>query len=148
MNLHDAYARAVYVVDYEGTRIAFTFSQDRAVPVVLPLSEPWAIITACNPRSVRLSDAENAARMGVLRDRLARDGVAFLTAEGRNPHTESSHTWREPSVLVEHVTREYVLALLGDFDQHAAVFGEAGQTGLLYADGTFIVMTPLTAAIP
>ncbi len=138
---HEAYARAVYAVERFG--LAFTFAHDHPEPVSLPFAEPWAIVTACNPRSVRLSDEENTRRMDELRGQLGHDGVPFVPSENRSPG--GGPAWREPSVLITGAPRGYVLTVLRNWDQNAAVFGEGDQTGLLYADGRFIVMTPRTS---
>lgn len=146
---HDAYARAVYTVDHHTARITFTFapaSADTPAPIVLPFAEPWAIITACNPRSIPLTDADNAARAAALIDRLRRDNIPFFLSESRAPAAASPDTtapWREHGVLIEHTSHTATLALLRGLDQHAAVFSEHRRPGLLYADGTFIAMTPL-----
>jgi hypothetical protein len=52
-----------------------------------------AYITACNPHSAPLNDADNHQRQLALADRLTRRGLSFLTGVGQNPGPGSRATW-------------------------------------------------------
>lgn len=90
--------------------------------------ETWAFVTAANPRSVRLSAAENARRMGGLGARLGEHGRAFLPGEG----VGDEPGWpAEPSVLVLGIDETAAVALAREFDQHALVVGRRGEPARL-----------------
>lgn len=84
----------------------------------------WAYLTAANPRSVRLSDADNAVRTAALRDRLQPLGPALLTGrsladDGRWP--------AEASFLVGGLDREAAIQLAEAFGQNACLTGCRGE---------------------
>lgn len=85
--------------------------------------EAWAFITACNPRSVRLADAENAARMAGLVDVVRGRGLAFLPGAGAG----DDPGWpAEPSLLILGIDETDAVALAREFDQLAIVVGRRG----------------------
>lgn len=73
-------------------------------------------LSACNPYSQPLADAENRVRDARLRERLRRDGADFLDGEGSIPGSP----WREPGVLIAGAPA-YADALAREFDQNASV---------------------------
>ena len=90
--------------------------------------ETWAFITAANPRSVRLSDADNAARMAGLVDALRDRGHTHLPGAGKGDDAD----WpAEPSLLVLGIAEGEAEALARAFDQHAIVVGRRGEPARL-----------------
>jgi hypothetical protein len=86
-----------------------------------------AFLTACNPRSETLGDAENARRLAALRAALRPLPCRVLDGVGHVP----GEAWREPSLLVSG-------SALGDIDAFARAFGQnailviaAGRSPLL-----------------
>jgi hypothetical protein len=78
-----------------------------------------AFLTACNPFSRRLADAENAVRQACLRQLLAHDGRTWLPGAGRHP----DGAWpAEPSVFVPGLAREEASAIGRLFEQNAVVW--------------------------
>lgn len=88
----------------------------------------WAFITACNPRSTRLGEAENAIRMARL-DAMLRDrGLAWLAGSGRG----DAGDWPpEPSRLVLGIAEADAIALGRLFEQNAIVAGSRGHAARL-----------------
>lgn len=80
--------------------------------------ETWAHVTAYNPRSVRLTDDENARRHDDLRRALEVLGFAHYPGTGRG-----DDGWTEPGFLVLGISREDAAQLGEEFDQNAIVFG-------------------------
>lgn len=74
------------------------------------------VITACNPRSVQLSDAENAARHAALHSDLVAVGMPFVETLGR----EAAGDWREPGYVVPGLAEELATALAERYEQNAA----------------------------
>jgi len=74
-------------------------------------------LTACNPYSLPLTDAQNDERMARLRRRLREDGVRWLEGSAGIP----GHHWSEPSVLIAGVPLARSDALADGFEQNAAV---------------------------
>ena len=81
----------------------------------------WGFITAVNPQSRLLADAENRRRQTLLREALVRRGLAFYEGEGVGD--DGTHP-AEPSYLVLGIARDQAIALARQFDQAAIVFGE------------------------
>lgn len=80
--------------------------------------ESSAFITACNPRSVPTTDAENTAAMARLERSLQEDGYFVLRGRGVDP----TGRWPgEPSFLVLGITQADAVALAHRFGQHAIV---------------------------
>lgn len=78
-----------------------------------------AYITACNPRSAILSDAENHQRQQALAAELTGRGLSFLSGVGQHP----SNGWPgEPSYLVFGLSLEEAMALGRDWEQNAIVW--------------------------
>ena len=84
-----------------------------------------AFITACNPRSVPRSDAENEAAMERLERTLEDDGYFVLQGRGVDP----TGGWPgEPSFLVLGIGEADAVALAGRFDQHAILWAGEDAT--------------------
>lgn len=75
------------------------------------------ILTACNPRSVPLSDEENAARHQRLGEQLAERGYPYLETVGSEPAGEQP--WSEPGYAVLGMTEAEVVELARSWDQNA-----------------------------
>ncbi len=89
----------------------------------------WCFITACNPRSVVLSDQENAHRHRVLGEVLYLSYPGTIEGVGRSPADD----WREPSYFVPGIDFLHAEALGIVFDQNAILIGEAaGAAELLF----------------
>ena len=89
----------------------------------------WAIVTAWNPRSQRLDDAENGRRHGEL-----------LRAVGALPHYAAENVpddpkadFRETALLVVGLDADAAAELGRRFEQHAVVAGECGGPARLVA---------------
>jgi hypothetical protein len=97
---------------------AFTWSVDPREEGVAPPAElapeAW-VITACNPRSQVLSEAENQVRNRELRQLLEARGVRIFEAEGRSV----DGSWREASFAVVGLKASEIEALAMHFDQNA-----------------------------
>lgn len=86
-------------------------------------AEAWAFVTACNPRSERLADADNAARMARFEAIVRERGLAHVRGEG----VGAGHDWpAEPSLLVLGIDEREAAALARGFGQHAIVVGRRG----------------------
>lgn len=85
--------------------------------------DSWAIVTACNPYSEPLSDAENAQRMKHLGESLRREfpGESIFQALG----LAADGSWDEVSVLVVGISEERAKMLGKEFEQNAVVYGES-----------------------
>ena len=92
----------------------------------------WAVITAENPRSRQVSDAENAAHRERLRQRLEQRGWQFFPTTAICP--ESSWPAEHGHLIVGPSVQE-ALTLAREFDQHAIVYGLIDQpVTLLFTD--------------
>jgi hypothetical protein len=81
------------------------------------------IVTAYNPRSIVLSDAENRARHGELVASIERRGYDYALGEGRDP---TGHWKAELECVVFGIPLEAGLDLARAFDQNAIVFIRRG----------------------
>ncbi|MFN7020264.1 MAG: DUF3293 domain-containing protein [Phycisphaerales bacterium] len=138
--LDDAYFNATYAVRSNPPR-SLTFAtaplSNRENPP--PFARPWAIITAFNPGSTPLSDAENALRDHELLN-------AIRTLGRTHTRTESSDArggWREPGWLIEAITRNDVLQLARRFGQRAVLFAPSSRAGLLITPTERWLVRPL-----
>lgn len=87
----------------------------------------WAYLTAANPRSQCLGEAENRARMAVLQGRLSALGYSFLSGESVAAAPAVHGDWPpEPGVLVLGIGRRQACVLAGAFAQNALVLGRRG----------------------
>lgn len=85
----------------------------------------WAYLTAANPRSRCLSDAENAARMAVLLGLLAAQPVQLLLGQSEAEAPDVHGAWPpEPGVLVLGCSLVLAKRLGRLFAQHAVVHGQ------------------------
>jgi hypothetical protein len=90
------------------------------------------VVTAYNPRSAILPDAENRARHARLVAMIEAAGHDFALGEGRDP---TGHWQAEVECVVFGIPVEAGLALARAFDQNAIVFVErSGAPVLVYPD--------------
>lgn len=126
--LRAAYEATEYRVD-EGPRGRFVIrvgarSKDADALLAAADADAWAFITAVNPRSVPLSDAENAARMARLVQVVRERGLVHYAGAG----VATDASWPpEPSLLVLGIDETAAVAIARAFDQHAIVVGRRGE---------------------
>jgi hypothetical protein len=82
------------------------------------------VVTAYNPRSVVLSDAENRARHAALTALLEARGCDYALGEGRDP---TGHWKAELECVVFGIPVEVGLELARRFEQNAIVFVQRGE---------------------
>lgn len=124
--LRAAYTRAIYRADLEPE------------PVYLRVGEPspaldrwlaaqgarrFAFVSAANPGSRPLSEAENKRRHLALVECVQKSGLKCVAGES---YEAASGGWREASLLVCGIERQAAIALARDFGQVALLLGEAG----------------------
>lgn len=131
--LQESYSRALYRIDADPE------------PIVLRAGEPspqldrwlaargakrFAFLTAANPGSEPLTEAENARRYVRLLARVRETGLRTIAGESCEA---TSGGWRERSLLVVGIDREPALALARELGQLALLVGEiGGPVELLY----------------
>jgi hypothetical protein len=87
----------------------------------------WAFVTACNPRSQRLSDEQNARRMTELETVV---GGRWLFYPGHGAGRDGR--WPpEPSLLIVGIVESDAVELARRFGQNAFVAGRAGEPARL-----------------
>src|SRR5690606_11414080 len=86
------------------------------------------LITAYNPRSRRLPEAQNAVAHGKLIEAVRRAGKDYLPTRARDPVGDGP---TEAGLLVLGLAREDGVALARRFDQYAIVWMERGQPPVL-----------------
>jgi len=126
----DDYLHAVYSMTYGERTIEFSFARSSlagADPLILPIPGTWAVISARNPMSVALEEAENQDRDRRLATMLREQGAAWNPAEGRS----SDGKWREPSSVVWGLTCGAAREIGRRFEQRAVVWGSNGLVGML-----------------
>lgn len=90
------------------------------------------VVTASNPRSVVLTDAENTARHAQLTAFLEAGGHDYALGEGRDP----TGAWKaELECVVFGVSVELGLEIAGRFEQNAIVFVTRGGLPELFYPG-------------
>jgi hypothetical protein len=122
--LEAAYRWTIYRVSYGGDTIDVRIGErNPTLDRVLDQEgwDDWAIITAFNPRSVRLPIDENIERDGQLRNELVLRGLTFCRCEAIDPERE----WpAEHGFLVSGLNVETAAEIARRYDQNAIVFGE------------------------
>lgn len=128
--LRAAYLDAEYGVWLDGQPVVFTFSRTRFARAPSPLAgiaEPWAIITAFNPRSHVCTEPVNRMRDQRLRRMLVDLHAGQLPAVSQ----DRSGNWHEIGMLLPSCDVNRVLTLARTFDQQALVWADHGRIGLL-----------------
>lgn len=101
----------------DGRTLSITQTSDPTIDA-WPFDEAdvaW-ILTACNPRSVPLTDDENATRHQQLGEQLAERGYAYLETVGFDPKDRS---WSEQGYAVLGISEDEVCDLARSWDQNA-----------------------------
>ncbi len=121
----EVYEAAVYRAgDY-----AFTLSA-RPTGVTLFGGRPFVLVTAYNPHSNPLPDAENRRRNRTLEKELRARGLSFAPSSGASP----DGVWWEPGFAVFGLSSGEALALGRQHGQHAVVWGEGERVALAWCD--------------
>lgn len=130
-DLAAAYRRAVYRVETPDGAIDLRVGR-RSVRLERWLeglgASRWGFVSAVNPASRQLSEAENAERTGRLERRLAALGYRSFPGVGLDPEG----SWpEEPSFLVLAVGISDLAGLAAEFGQAAFLAGETGRPARL-----------------
>ena len=105
-------------------------------PFTIRIGEPsaalagldWAFVTACNPRSVLLSDEENTRRMAALENAVQHGGWHYYHGQGVG---RDSNWPAEPSLLIVDIKEPEAIELAKAFGQNAIVVGWRGEPARL-----------------
>jgi hypothetical protein len=85
--------------------------------------QQWAFITAYNPYSQALNNAENLALQNQIKSILLQNGFKFWEAYGKG-----EGDWpAEPSVFIANIHYDYAFKLAQQFKQNAYVYGQLNQ---------------------
>lgn len=130
--LEAAYQRASYWVDGATDGRIRLRCGERSEPLDRLLAAAgtaqWAYITACNPASIRLAAADNAARMARLESLVAARRFRHLHGEA----TCDDGDWPpEPSLLVLGIEEADAVAIGRSFGQNAILAGSRGSAARL-----------------
>jgi hypothetical protein len=135
--LVEAYARAVLEISLPGGgELTVEPAPDGEIVGNLPVGTTHVhVVTAANPFSRVLSDAENDRRnaelTGVLRD----IGTTVTSAQGRSP----DGAWAEPSFAIFDADEDLVLGLARRYEQHAVYLWTPEARSIVAADGAVLV---------
>ena len=142
---HEALKAAFSATSYEafGLGQEFSLRVDRNHPdldalLLTTAREPWAFLTAWNPRSTPTGKSQNIAANQALAKQLAQltdqDDRPLLVLPGRGVGPDESWT-PEESFLVLGISSEQAEALCKQFNQWARLAGERGSlAGLIWTD--------------
>jgi len=127
-DLFRAYEAAHYWVDFPAGQIVLKIGQ----PVVgvdgFAGRIRLAIVTACNPFSEVLGDAENAARQAVLVEAVEAAGLKWFHAAG----VDAQEKWApEPSLAILDPSDERLDSWMEAFGQNAVVVADTGGLAAL-----------------
>jgi hypothetical protein len=129
-----AYERTRFCVQDGPKRICFMAgSPNRRLDALLARhgATRWAFITAWNPGSRPLSNAENARRHAELRAAVHYAGLEALDGEGVGEDPSLPPWPSEQSLLILNISRGKAISLGRRFDQLAIVVGRRGQASTL-----------------
>jgi Protein of unknown function (DUF3293) len=90
----------------------------------------FSVLTAANPFSKQLSDAENAARNLDMKLEIEELGFEFDWSYGE----QSDHSWREDGFVVFDAPLEVTLELGRKFEQNAILYGVDSRVALAWCD--------------
>jgi len=119
------FAEAYRATIYKAAGVAFTLSE-KPTGTVLFEGRRFAIITAHNPRSERLSSEDNALRHEELGRDLKALGLEYTPSTGESP----DRSWVEEGFAVFDMALEQALELGRKYEQHAIVYGEGERVAL------------------
>ena len=117
--LISAYWTTDYATRIDGVEVVVRVPEPTPEPLA---ADSWAIITACNPRSVPLPERDNRRRQALLAELVALHDYRALPAAGQS----ADGSWSEPGLLVLGIPYALARAFGSCFGQHAVVFAEAG----------------------
>lgn len=124
--LETSYRSTTYFVDHPGGAFGIRLGEPCARLDALLAAHGtscWAYVTACNPHSQRLPDADNAVRHADLLARVQAAGHVFYLGRG----TPDGGNWKpEQSLLILGLDEAAALRLGAHFGQNAVVVGRAG----------------------
>ena len=129
VSLLATYRKAGYRVDSDHGPISLHAGQrdplaEAALIAACGIRTRWALVTACNPAGEQHADADNAARVAALRQRLRVDGIRHIPASGFDPRGE----WpAETSELLCDPPPDYAETLAREFGQNAILRGTIGE---------------------
>lgn len=127
-DLEVAYRKALYQVEMGRERLCFKIdrqdpTKDTRLAELLGPFVSWVIITPCNPASVSLCEAENAARLENLKGWLETGRYRFLNSRNIDP----AASWPdEPGFLILDIGLPDAKALGREYGQNAIVFKALG----------------------
>jgi len=124
-SLEAAYRNTTYGVDHPAGTFGIRLHASCAPLEMLLRAHgvaTWAYVTACNPRSHKLTDAENAVRHAQLLARVRESGFSYFAGRG----SADDASWSEASLLILGISEVKALQLGAAFDQHAVVVGVLG----------------------
>ena len=120
-----AYVRAHYQVN------GLTFKLEPQVTgMQLFEGRLFALITAHNPQSRVLAEAENALRHENLVSVVESLGLESRPAVGKSPDS----SWQEEGLVIFGLDLKVALELSRQFEQNAILYGEASKVGLAWCD--------------
>jgi hypothetical protein len=122
--LIDAYEAASYWVDLPSGRITLRVGERFSPPQDLGAVDRLAVVTAFNPFSRVLTEAENSERQARLIHAVETAGLLLFPAAGVDPEGR----WKpEPSLGIVDPSDEQLDVWLVQFGQNAVVVANAGQ---------------------
>ena len=136
-NLLRQYLGTVYELPGQSGPVRVSLDGDRvADPMGLPspLTAPFTILTAYNPRSMLLPRKVNDTRHTVLRDLLVLGCYRVESCVGFEEEPESQ--WREPAWLVHGMERDEAIAFGRVFRQNTIVVNSSGRPEIIVTDPT------------
>ena len=127
--LHAAYRLAIYRIDARvERRIGRVDAEADRWLATHGVMERWAIVTACNPLGLAISEADNVAASAQLKVALRERGISHLPAEGLDP----DGAWpAEASALLIDPPEGAAAELGRQFGQNAIVTGQLGTAPAL-----------------
>jgi hypothetical protein len=120
-----AYAQAIY----KTKDIAFTLTE-KPNPTLLFNNHSYAVITAHNPYSQKLSCEENKGRHEQLEKILQERGLEHHFSTGESP----DGSWIEEGFIIFDISLDDALAIGKQFEQHAIVYGQGNRAALAWCE--------------
>lgn len=125
-DLEAFYRATTFLVDHPGGQnISIRVGQQHSAldEIITPLGATWAFLTAANPRSIVLTESENAARNSSLIECVSAAGYPFWPGSGISDYSD----WKpEESLLVVGMSKDESDRFAQRYDQNAFVYGEVG----------------------
>jgi hypothetical protein len=120
-----AYLQAHYHINQP--ELGFTFSQTPSS--ALPFAgRAFVILTAHNPYSHMLSEAENQRRGQALEEAIQALALDYGHCTGSDPNSD----WREAGFVIWDAPLMVAVALAQQFEQNAIVYGTGNHIGLVW----------------